>query len=401
MKRIQHGLVLAAVAFVAALALPATNAAAATALSQTPSSTYQTNDRVSAILTVGNMTIIGGRFTSVRPPGAPAGVGEVQRQHIAAFDATTGDLLPWNPGADGEVKALAVTLDGTAVDIGGKFRTVDGAKRRNAAQIDLSTGDVTSWAPLVGGMVETILPTPDGTPIGGAFTTVSGTTHPNLVRVDDAGAVDPTWTTSTDARVRVLALTPDGTKLLVGGEFSTVNGVNGQRRLEALSPDTGAILDWQIRPGYPVYSLAFGDSVIFVGGNGSGGHAAAFDAASGDHIWTIQTDGGVQAVVLVGGVLVAGGHFNNVCLGVYDGATSGFHCPQNQAVRKKLVALDPITGVVDPWNPSADSALGVWSLGTIGDSLLVGGDFDKIGSPSSESTPTFRQQGFARFDLSG
>jgi hypothetical protein len=401
MKQVQRALVLAAVAAASVVAIPATNAAAATGLSQTPASTYQTNGRVSAILTIGDTIVIGGRFTSVRPPGAPAGVGEVEREHLAAFDATTGALLPWNPGANGEVKALAVTLDGTAVDVGGKFREVGGANRRNAAQVDLSTGDVTAWAPVVGGMVETILPTTDGTLIGGAFTTVDSTPHANLVRVDDNGAIDPTWTTGTDARVRVLALTPDASRLLVGGEFDTVNGVNGQRSLVALSPTTGAIQAWQLHPGYPVYSLAFGNGITYVGGNGAGGHAAAFDTASGTRLWTIQTDGGVQSVVLAGGVLVVGGHFNNVCLGVYDGATSGFHCPQNQAIRKKLVALDPITGVVDPWNPSANSALGVWSLGTVGDSLLVGGDFSKIGSPSDESTPTFRQQGFARFDLGG
>jgi trimeric autotransporter adhesin len=399
MKRTQHGLVLAAMGAVAAVLLPATHAMAATSLSQTPSLTYQTNGRVSAIVTIGDVIVIGGRFTSVRPSGAPVGVGEDEREHLAAFDAATGALLPWNPGTDGEVAALAPTLDGSAVDIGGRFGHVGGAARKDLAQVDLSTGAVTSWSPSAPGMVQAILPTADGTLVGGSFTTVNGFAQPHLARITDAGGLDPTWTTWTDDRVRAISLTPDGSRLLVGGEFTTVNGAGGQRSLVALSPTTGEIQTWQLHPGYPVYSFAFGNGLTYVGGNGSGGHVAAFDTASGSRLWTIQTDGGVQSVVLVAGVLVAGGHFNNVCLGVYDGATTGFHCPTSQAVRKKLVALDPTTGVVDPWNPSANSALGTWSLGTVGDSLLVGGDFTKIGAPSSLSTPTYRQQGFARFDL--
>ncbi len=41
-------------------------------VSENPSSTYQTNGRVDAIVTVGTKVYIGGDFTSVRPAGSAA-----------------------------------------------------------------------------------------------------------------------------------------------------------------------------------------------------------------------------------------------------------------------------------------------------------------------------------------
>ena len=40
-----------------------------------PASSFQTNGRVSAILFLNGTVYLGGKFTSVRPSGAPAGTG--------------------------------------------------------------------------------------------------------------------------------------------------------------------------------------------------------------------------------------------------------------------------------------------------------------------------------------
>ena len=77
--------------------------AATSDLPLTVDTTYQTNGRVDAILTIGDTVYLGGAFTSVRPAGAPAGTGQVTRQHLAAFSRSTGALLPWNPGTDKDV----------------------------------------------------------------------------------------------------------------------------------------------------------------------------------------------------------------------------------------------------------------------------------------------------------
>ncbi|MGF7473793.1 hypothetical protein WFJ45_23970, partial [Salmonella enterica subsp. enterica serovar Minnesota] len=44
----------------------------------------------------------GGDFTSVRPPGSPLGSGEVARNRLAAFSASTGNLITsFNPDVNG------------------------------------------------------------------------------------------------------------------------------------------------------------------------------------------------------------------------------------------------------------------------------------------------------------
>jgi hypothetical protein len=54
-----------------------------------------------------------------------------------------------------------------------------------------------------------------------------------------------------------------------------------------------------------------------------------------------------------------------------------------------MLAVDETTGALQSWNPSVNSALGVFSL-VGGDGFLeMGGDFTKVGGTS--------QQGFAIF----
>lgn len=137
--------------------------------------------------------------------------------------------------------------------------------------------------------------------------------------------------------------------------------------------------------------------MLFAAGDGSGGHIGAFDLASGTRQWTQQTDGGVQAITFMDGVIHGGGHFDNVCDGVVDGATTGFKCPTNLATRHKLVAIDAVTGALDPWSPGANSPLGVFALASDDGFLQAGGDFTKIGNTSTLHQAQTSQQGYAQF----
>ncbi len=377
----------AAVGLLAATAAPAV--AAVSPLSNQVSSTYQTNGRVWAILSIGSTVYIGGTFTTVRPPGAAAHSGEVPRSRLAAFDRDTGALLPWNPGANKDVYALTASLDGTAIYVGGWFAQLGGANRSRLAEVDATTGAVLPWAPRTDNKVQTIAVTPTKIYLGGTFTTVNGQPRSLLAAVDAAGVLDPTWQPVADTRVLVVTPSPDGTSIFVGGEFLAIDGQTSQRNLTRLDPDTGAVLAWKFHPGYPVHGIVFGDGMLYAAGDGSGGHIGAFDLPTGARLWVQQTDGGVQNLVIMDGVIYGGGHFDNVCVGVTDGATVGFHCPQNAATRHKLVAIDAVTGDLDPWNPGANSPLGVFGMTIAGGDLAVGGDFTRIGG--------IAQQGYAQF----
>lgn len=371
--------------------------AATSDLSIQVDSTYQTNDRVETILPIGNTVYVGGRFTSVRPADAPAGTSLVTRMHLAAFDRTTGALLPWNPGTDKEVMALTASLDGNSIYVGGTFTRVAGVSRSRLAQVDAATGALLPWAPRTDQQVNTVSVTPDWIYFGGTFDIVNGQPRTRLAAVDSAGNLRTDWHPQADNRVRVIVPAPDGASLFIGGDFLSIDGNTAQKILVRLSTSDGSPLPWRLHPGYPVYGIAFFDTMLYAAGNGSGGHIGAFDLATGTRLWTQQTDGGVQAIAIKDGVIYGGGHFDNVCVGVTEGATTGFHCPQNAATRHKLVAIDAVTGTLDPWNPGANSPLGVYGLAVDAGALEVGGDFTKIGSPDKLGQALHAQQGFGQF----
>ena len=108
----------------------------------TPTPTWQTNGRVNVIVVNKNRVYIGGQFTAVRPPGAPAGSQEVTRNHVAAFNATTGAMLAWNPNASAAVSSLAGS--GSTVYIGGSFSKLGSSTRSRIGAVNATTGAVLS-----------------------------------------------------------------------------------------------------------------------------------------------------------------------------------------------------------------------------------------------------------------
>jgi hypothetical protein len=77
----------------------------------------ETNGRVNAVAYLGGTIYLGGSFTAVEG---------TTRNRLAACDAATGNLLSWNPNANGVVRALKVSPAGTRVYAGGDFTAVGG-----------------------------------------------------------------------------------------------------------------------------------------------------------------------------------------------------------------------------------------------------------------------------------
>jgi len=370
-----------------AVSLQAAPALAASTLALTVDQTYQANGRVAAILSVGNTIYLAGSFTSMRPYGDPPGTGEVGRSYLAAVDRLTGQLLAWNPGANKEAYALAASPDGSTIYVGG------------LAAVSATTGSLTSWAPTANNKVMAIAVTSSRIFLGGTFTTINGAARAELASVDATGNVDPAWHPAANAAVRALLASADGRTVYAGGDFVAVNGDTVQKHFVSLSTAAGAVNSWLYHPGWPVAGLVASSSLLFIAGNGAGGNAGAASLTNGAKVWTLQTDGGIQAATLIGSQVYFGGHFDNVCTatGSPPPIGSGFKCPLAVTTRHKLVAVDAATGAVDPWNPGADSPLGVYAFGTGGGSLQVGGDFTKLGKPDPLGQATWRQQGYGQF----
>jgi len=373
-----------AVAFVAAMGLGTAGVAQAIPVQPHPVQTWQTNGRVNAIVVSGNVAYLGGQFTSMRPPGAAPGSGEVTRNHAAAVSLTTGALLPWNPNVNNTVRALRVV--GSTVYMGGAFTQVGGATHTRVAAVQATgTGAVIpAFKASASGEVFAVVASGNSLFLGGGFGTVDGASRPNLAAVSTTtGALLP-WAPAVDGQVRAIRLL-GFPRMVVGGTFTHLNGA-AANNIGAVDGDTGNNLPWRDHTTYPIIGLASDANGVYVAGAGGGGNFAAFDPATGNQKWLGGTNGNVQAITVVGGDVYVGGHMQFYC-----GPQHGQHTCTNPIARDKLLAVDEDNGSLLPWAPGADSALGVFALTGMGSTgnLLSGGDFRHTGNRA--------QQGFAMF----
>ncbi|WP_412744874.1 hypothetical protein [Krasilnikovia sp. MM14-A1004] len=328
---------------------------------------------------VGTTIYVGGSFRNAIVNGR-----SVVRKRLAALDARTGELLPWAPVADGTVFGL--TASGVSLYITGKFKTVGGQARPGLADINLKTGVVGKLKHTVSG--GNVLTAGGGRLfLGGAFSTVDGRAEKNLAafRLTD-GALDTTFRGEADGQVK--ALTVAGSRLYVGGGFKRLNGAANTARLGAL-----ALADGQVDTGfrsntpYPVGGLAVTADRVFAGQGGPGGRVAAY-TPDGSFLWSSVTDGDVQAMTYLRGVVYAGGHWDVAC--PKPSATATSWCPTTLRSQPKLIALDAATGVLQDWNPRSNGKWGVLTMdaNALLGSIAVGGEFTAF---AGRSTPHFAQ----------
>jgi hypothetical protein len=372
---------IAVAAVVAATALAA-SAAEAAVVHATPVPTYQTNGRVNAIVISNGVIYLGGRFTAVRAAGSSS--GGVTRNHAAALSLATGQVLPWDPNVNGTVQSLAI--GGGRVYLGGSFSSVGGTPRTRLAAVDATTGAVVSgFNPRADGLVNSLALAGNTLYAGGTFGSVSGVARSHLAAVDaTTGALSTTWAPAADDIVKAVDMSADGTRVYVAGSFTTIDGTT-RRHVAALDPASGAaISSFSHGLPYAVVDMAVDANGVFIAGAGGGGNFADLSLTTGATVWQGGTDGNVQAIATLDGIVYVGGHYDNYC-----GMQGGQHTCTTAIQRHKLLAVDEATGTLQSWNPSANSALGVFALTGSGTVLAAGGDFTRIGGRA--------QQGFAEF----
>lgn len=103
-----------------------------------------------ALAVSGSAVYLGGWFDSA---------GGARRAGAAAFDSSTGALLPWDPAADG---------------IAGYFTSASGVPRANLAALDARTGALTAWDPSANDPVNAVLPSGPTVLAGGWFSAMGG-----------------------------------------------------------------------------------------------------------------------------------------------------------------------------------------------------------------------------------
>jgi hypothetical protein len=384
--------------FALVIALSVTPARAATVqASATPS--WQTGGgarsgaaagRVMALAATAGREYLGGRFTTVRPPGVSlGGPGTVGRNHLAAFDAS-GDLVTsWDPNVNGSVNALAVAPDGTMF-AGGSFSSVGGAARRNLVAIDPVTGVAEDWNPAPNKPVNALVVSGGMLYVGGNFDSISGRSRVRLAAYDLATlSLSPSFTPSANKKVKGMAASVDGSgEVVVVGSFTTIGG-RSQPRLAVLDGEDGTARPLADHPPYYADGVAVTSQQIVVGEGGPGGKVQSFDLATGALVWTAQLDGDVQAMTIQGDSAYAGGHFVNYCDGG-TGTGAPFQCDV-PILQVHLAAFSLATGELASWSPAPNGSLGVFALSATDAGLTAGGEFTVVNGQ--------RQQGYARFGI--
>src|SRR5512134_483232 len=198
------------------------------ALSPQPDTTWRINGKGLSLARLGDTIYVGGRFSRAI---SPDGASRRKAESLAAFDMTSGAHIPrFSPDVtitgtltQAEVRALALSPDGSILYVGGRFDTVNGQPRENFAAVDASTGSlIGSFDVPVTGPVNTILVGPDRVYLGGHFRSVGSEPRDFLAAVTPGGSVLDAWRPTPDNIVRDLTFAPDGQTIFVGGKYRAI-----------------------------------------------------------------------------------------------------------------------------------------------------------------------------------
>jgi hypothetical protein len=368
------------VAAVAALALSLTVTPRAGAIvSTTPdwggSPQCQTNGRVNAVAYLGGTLYLGGSFTQVN--------GQT-RNRLAACNAASGNLLGWNPSANGVVRALKVSPAGTRVYVGGDFSAVGGAARARVAALSPSSGAAFGWSPYVNNSVKAITTSTTGSTVyvGGDFSSAEGAGRSRLAAFNATSgnltSLKPSISNGAGnfATVLTLAISPDNQTLYFGGDFALVNG-HSRRNAAAVSSGVGTLRTWSPASTADVVgelTVSASGNTVFAGGRGTGGYAQAYGpTAGGTPVWNVATNGDVEALAVSSSIVYVGGHFTTV-----SGST-----------RHHLAALRASGGTLQGWAPDANGVLGAFGAAITGSHVAFGGAFTTINGAAHQGVVQF------------
>ncbi|HVQ87697.1 MAG TPA: hypothetical protein VMT88_05895 [Actinomycetes bacterium] len=360
---------------------------------------------VYAIAEVGNRVVVAGSFTKVQRPGAIVTRNLV---NIFAYNPNTGKIdMKFQPAVDGPVETVAAAPGGTDVIVGGYFANVNGSPRRGLVSLSMADGSTnSSFVGKTNAAVHKILVRGNKLIVGGRFTKVNDVTHLGLAVMDaTTGQLDSNFNIGVEGSRKPSLLpipivfemdaTADGSRLIILGNFLTVNGLD-HNQVAIINMTNYTVMPWastetESMCGSSV-SFFFADVEIDPTGTffalvARGGYSSTdlcdtvtrweLDGTdtSAEPTWTNWTGGDTlwSVAVTPAAVYIAGhprwldnyGCNNTKCPGSVD--------------REGIAAVDPATGEVLAWNPGRARGVGAQELVATNRGLYVGSDTERIG----------------------
>lgn len=258
-------------------------------------------DVYSVGLQTNGQIVAGGSFTSAN--GAP-------RAFIARLNSdSTLDtyFLGTSTGANGPINSLVIQSDGQILT-GGSFTMMDGVVRGGLARLN-NDGSLDSTFTQGAGtdnslfaMAETFVGTSRRILIGGQFQNVNGTNHPNLARLNNDSSVDGSFDPSLNINGVVYAIavyptnTVNGGRILIGGDFTAVDGI-GSARIARLNQN--GTLDTTFS-AFGVSNAVRALAIQYDGRILVGGSFTNFNGTSLNHLARLNADGSLDTTFNVG-----------------------------------------------------------------------------------------------------
>jgi len=350
------------------------------------------------LLRVGDVLLVGGDFTGIKPRRA----GPVTaRPFLAALDAISGQPVTTfqvPPEVDSVVRALVISPDRNRVYIGGDFGllVVDAVTGELAFAVDVADGTER-------GRVFDIAVTRSQVYIGGDFNRVNGRYRVNIARLSLDGDLDPSWaprvrggvSKGRAAPVQVVTISPAEDVVYVGGSFASIDSTpvqrlpgGGRNSILTLDASDGAVRPERFMPSLGSFSLSLApfdiavtDShVIIVCG---APNILTFYSTSGVVLRQIFGTGDTQALQIAGDYVFVGHHgeyfFDDTFSPIPSQAVPSLS--PRIVVPYKLHSFRISDGSFEPvqaWRISG--AFGVWGIVADEDAIWVAGQIFEAGA---------------------
>ncbi|WP_454699186.1 PKD domain-containing protein [Arthrobacter humicola] len=385
--------------------------------------TVQVDGVVWSQVVVGDFVYVAGNFRTARPAGAAPGTNTVPRNYVLAFRLSTGVLVTdWAPSLNAQAVSITASPDGSRIYVGGAFTTVNGATAYRVAAINAigqpNQGQmIQSFRPYVNSRVNAIVATANVVYLGGWFNALNSSTRSKAGAVSAADGTTTGWNPLTaGGDVIAMVLSPDASRIVLGGNFSSMNGSSspgyGLASVDTLAGRT----NFPFAVNSVVRDAGTNGAILSLAGDGNYVYGTGYDFGSGANFegtfsaawddgrinWIEDCHGDTYGVAPIGNAVYVVGHPH------YCGNIGGFPETNPRSFHHSIAFSRQATGTItrDPlgypnfegnpsptlqnWFPALDvgSFTGqfqaAWAVTGNSQYVVLGGEFPRVNGAAQQ-----------------